>query len=209
MTTKIKMKTLKAVVASLIISGCGVANANMMHSFDMTYDGANFTFDNNSSWNNLIFNVGDTLDITLMAAQGDHWEWLSGSNEWYANILDRGGCNNSGLSEWNFANNGASVGSGSQNLNQRCAHFGPQNALSLNSGTLFDEYQFNYTFSSGDDTRLSTDSIYGNSVWGWSFNDGTRFQYVDANISSIPEPSTLAIFALGILGLVSRKFINR
>ncbi|MCW8832917.1 MAG: PEP-CTERM sorting domain-containing protein [Colwellia sp.] len=201
------IKMLKSAVAGLVLSVSSIANAGIMHSFDVTYDGANFSFDNNSSWDNLVFNVGDSLDITLVAAQGDHWEWLSGSNEWYANLLDLDGCQNTGLSEWSFSNNGTTVGGGSHNLQQSCAHFGPQNALSLGNGTVFDQYQFNYTFESGDDTRLSTQAISDNSPWGWSFNDGVRFQYIDAN--DIPEPSTLAIFALGIMGLAARRLKNQ
>ena len=199
------IKMLKAALVGLILSLSSFANAGVIYSYDVVYDGSNFTFDNNSSWHNLSFNVGDSLDITLMAAPGDHWEWLTGSKEWYANIFDTTGCLNTGLSEWSFSNNGSPVGGGSHNLSQSCVHFGPQNALSLSNGTLFDQYQFNYTFDSGDNTTLSISLINSNSIMGWSFNDGIRFQYIDANINEVPEPSTIAIFALGFMGLAARR----
>jgi len=197
------IKMLKMALLGLILSVSGYVHAGVIYSYDVTYDGSNFIFDNNNSWDNLSFNMGDSLDITLMAAQGDHWKWLSGSNEWYANIYDS--CNsNTGLSEWSFSNNGLTVGSGSHNLTQGCVHFGPQNALNLNNGTLFDKYQFNYTYQSGANTVLDTSHMYEDSLGGWSFNDDVRFEYIDANINEVPEPSTIAIFALGIMGLTSR-----
>ncbi|WP_440875199.1 PEP-CTERM sorting domain-containing protein [Thalassotalea sp. PLHSN55] len=52
---------------------------------------------------------------------------------------------------------------------------------------------------------------------GWAFNNGS-FNYLDSsftrvllttNASSVPEPSSLLIFALGIIGLASRRFAKR
>lgn len=51
---------------------------------------------------------------------------------------------------------------------------------------------------SGVDPALSTN--------GNVYNSGLRNFAYNANMSQIPEPSTLAIFALGIIGLASRRF---
>ncbi|KGJ86482.1 hypothetical protein [Colwellia psychrerythraea] len=198
------IKMLKSTITGLAFLISGVANSGVIYDFDLVYDGSTFSFENNVSWHNLNFNVGDSLDITLKADQGDHWQWLLGSNERYAWIRDS--CNsNTGLSEWEFSNNSSIVGSGSQNTSQGCIHFGP-NTLNLANGTLFDQYQFNYTYTSGPNTVLSTQDILNNSPWGWTFNDGVRFQYVDANINEISEPLPLTILALGIIALASRRY---
>lgn len=211
------MKNLVIGVSILIASFS--LNATVL-TYDVVYDGAGFTFDGGISWNNQSFNVGDSLDITLKADTGDHWEFLSTfSDLWYANVFDSGGCTQTGSWSWGLFNNGSSVLSSSGGLSQSCAHIGPQLAGGIDGalGVVFDEYKFNYTLSSGYDTTLFTSFngvsyISGESLdlWSWTFNDGVNFEYVDANstVAPVPEPSTLAIFLLGLLGLGIHRLHN-
>lgn len=59
------------------------------------------------------------------------------------------------------------------------------------------------SFSSiGNFDKVTLSSISGNSfAWGLD-----NIEFKKANNVSVPEPSTLAIFALGIIGLASRRF---
>lgn len=93
----------------------------------------------------------------------------------------------------------------------------------------FNTYKFNleFLFDAGVTTSLLLDNIldvaidFGAGVnpdCGWSntnvciTNSGAspfatiNYTYSNSNSTNVPEPTTLAIFALGIIGLASRRF---
>lgn len=53
--------------------------------------------------------------------------------------------------------------------------------------------------------RLQTEDTGVNTGGAWVFDD-FRLTTTDDTVTSVPEPSTLAIFALGMIGLASRRF---
>ena len=61
--------------------------------------------------------------------------------------------------------------------------------------------QFNFTVNLSDDVSVGISNFS-------SFVRAT-FTYVDGAATDIPEPSTIAIFTLGLFGLASRKFKNK
>jgi len=67
-------------------------------------------------------------------------------------------------------------------------------------------HHYEVSFSATDFTfRLEDWGGAGNGIAGDAFFDNIRFSDDGFATQAIPEPSTLAIFALGIFGLVSRK----
>ena len=205
-------KLVTTLVGGSLAIFAATANAGSVFNYDVVYDGTSFTFDG-ADWHNQVVNVGDQINVTLKADTGDHWLWYSSGTEWYANLYDS--CNsNGGNISWNFSNNGSSVGSGGAFMQQGCVHIGPQgqSGLTLTPGTQFDEYNFTYDYQSGSPTTLlitqsTTNYMFANSIWGWTFDDGSRFEYVDANEpESVPEPTIVLLLGLGLAGLgVSRR----
>ncbi len=43
----------------------------------------------------------------------------------------------------------------------------------------------------------------------FNFTEGTASFQITTSSQPVPEPSTLAIFALGIMGLASRRFVKK
>ncbi|MCC2616381.1 PEP-CTERM sorting domain-containing protein [Aestuariibacter halophilus] len=200
----------KLFIAAALIFATASASA-ALYTYDLVYDGTGFTFDGGISWDGQAFNVGDSLDITLSADTGDHWQFLQTfSDKWYANVYDTTGCTQTGSWTWSMTNDGANVLSSGGSSTQGCVHFGPWGDGGIDgvAGLIFDQYQFNYTFSSGNNTVLSTAFIGNDSLWGWSFDNGVEFQYVDANQRvDVPEPAPIALFALsiGLMGLMRKR----
>lgn len=67
-----------------------------------------------------------------------------------------------------------------------------------NSQTGFAVSQSGGNFITGDDVRITSNSIFFNDSFNWFYNQ-------TANVSAVPEPTSLALFGCGILGLVRRR----
>ncbi|MDZ7783829.1 MAG: hypothetical protein U5K56_13135 [Halioglobus sp.] len=204
----------RALFALVLLLASFSAKASLF-TYDVTYDGSSFSFAGGNSWDGLAFTVGDSLDITLSADTGDHWEWLQDTTRlWYANIYDSSG-QNTGSYNWTTSYNGSTVGTGgAESQQQGNIHIGPRlnGGLEGSVGDIFDEYRFEYTFEGSDDTQLDIENenfginyMLGDSLYihAWTFNDGARFQYVDANEvqATVSAPFPLALIALGLIGV--------
>jgi hypothetical protein len=182
------------------------ANADLL-TFDITYDGTVFTGD---SLSGVTLDAGDVIEITLSAELGDYWMWLA-NDDWIANLLNADGIN-TGTTDWEFFFDGSSTGAGGGNSQtQQFAHIGPQgsNGLNLSPGTLFDQFFFGYTYESGPlitllDANFLNPNGWLGSPWDWTFNDGITATYVD-NPTSVPEPGTLALLGIGLLGMAASR----
>jgi hypothetical protein len=89
-----------------------------------------------------------------------------------------------------------------------------------NDGTSNLDLSFRYNLDSGNNGPNGNDYIAANQNWSFSGNTGSTFTIsqlnaiipntnsfeVLAEAAQVPEPSTLAIFALGMIGLVSRRY---
>lgn len=212
------LKFIKATVVSLVLFVSSFANAGLITA-DVTIDldtaltgnswtGSAFALDN-------IVDVasGDTVTINIDFEGDQVLQWNSNGNfqPWlmltgYPNALTNpshsGGFSWSGLSVsfddliQGTALNiiGPSGGSGS-------IHLGPTNAFAADG--VIRQFRgvsltFDTTWTDGDLTRQFSTIGYGIPLFGGTVSY--------SEISKVPEPSTLAIFALGMIGLASRRF---
>lgn len=74
----------------------------------------------------------------------------------------------------------------------------------LSTDNLNSEYESNIDFSSVQARYLRIKATGGDNSYAIG-----EFQAFGSKVSSVPEPSTFAIFALGMIGLVSRRLKNR
>jgi hypothetical protein len=190
------IKMLKAALAGLVLSVSGFANAGLItQEIEQAVDGENFQF----NFDVLDYQIGTSsvLSITVVGdfAMGDgnvpqtdeFWSlFIEGSN--FSDILP----NTAGV----------------YNL--------------ITTGTNTTQFSFNFSFDSTETSALLADNLLSFIV---DFSDGVNFDLAGLGFpysnqlgasgvtssysytsTSVPEPSTLAIFALSIMGLASRRF---
>ncbi len=58
------------------------------------------------------------------------------------------------------------------------------------------------------DVHFGSDADWAFNIWGvpWDFGVNAAIEPASNTVTDVPEPTSLAIFALGLLGLASRKF---
>jgi hypothetical protein len=201
-------KFLKMAFAGLVLSVSGFANATIIN-VDLTFDGSVLSLDVGSDTpggSSLI--AGDSVFVDLYAAGGDFW-WVDfdyGPQLFPLTFATNEAGDRIGNVFSEFFLNGLSVLTISElGVAQSSVHIGPQ-SWSIVAGISFDNIVMQYDLvSSTTDTTISirdgifeTFGIPGNPI----FNNGN----ISYNSASVPEPSTLAIFALGMIGLASRRF---
>ncbi|MCO7225809.1 PEP-CTERM sorting domain-containing protein [Pleionea sp. CnH1-48] len=166
-------------------------------SFDSGVDGDNFGSATGSDWtlsfsggstfsSNWDFNNATTLDVAALIIDGRPGDTLFDYLYTFDSTPDsaRGGPGNpSGPTH---------VSSSQNNLS---AHFGYSNQVSLND-TFYGDLYTTLTVSFGN---------YLTSGNTFTFRTDTDNVKVVGDITPVPTPGTLAIFALGLLGLAARK----
>ncbi|WP_299075004.1 PEP-CTERM sorting domain-containing protein [uncultured Paraglaciecola sp.] len=214
-----KYKSLKTTLTALLMGfmSIGSATANIM-SFDISmvvdndfavFSGNstsinNLMYQNNEVWMDQIDNLS-TLDFTLAA----------GDDRFYVLAMGGGGPeeNISGLV------NGVNITSLSVSMSSDLVQFlsgynlggvaaGTYNASLADVQTAFSAATW------GSPTLDSSQTVIVRSGFGSGFNFGTGTAHlfsfdaadVGVDVTDVPEPSTLAIFALGIIGLTTRRF---
>jgi hypothetical protein len=188
-----------------IITFDGLGNAN--RNGTLNYDGFTFTA-------GLLFTYGN-LNSSRYTVSKDASDYLmfqqaQGSNNNYAplNMSRIGGgvfaLNGFDLSQfYTYAaiNGSFSVVGHKQGGGTVSTLFTPD---SINDGIgPLDDFE-SFSLVSAYDSLVSVDFIFdlGNTEWQYLVLDNI---VVDESFSSVPEPSTLAIFALGMIGLASRR----
>tara|TARA_R110001599_G_scaffold334602_1_gene550980 strand:- start:252 stop:896 length:645 start_codon:yes stop_codon:yes gene_type:complete len=209
-----KYNFFKGVIASLALAISGFANAGLIvdQSFDSSniISGANFSQGSNSQFDN--FTLTESFDIDLISMWGGYWS--SGvqpssfdfrmqirTDTSFASVIfdqtliasavfDTGyDHNNNGTADilkFDFDVTGLTLGAGSYYIG-----ISSQN----NPGTSFYRQQLSTPYVSG---------VAFNGTVGSTSGDLTLA--INGSTTSVPEPSTLAIFALGMIGLASRRF---
>ncbi|GAA5134494.1 PEP-CTERM sorting domain-containing protein [Thalassotalea piscium] len=185
------LKMLKAAIAGLVLSVSGFANAGLItETTEQTIDYQDFSFNwGVSDW---LANTDATLTIEVQADLG-YSDPSAGENfDIILESINLGthGLFESGLNGW--TNLSATSGINAWHVARDFNLTSSQMALLL-SDNLF---QLDINFNQGVDT------FYG------KLNNISPFVKVslDYASTSVPEPSTLVIFALGMMGLASRRF---
>jgi len=191
------IKILKMAVAGVVLLVSGFSNAGLIIS-DVSYSANSVTFKINgdlsgytppaSSWDVAAFGIKYSGDIW---AGSDY-----APNTWSTTVFDNVTINNSG-------NTGQWTSSTPYSWSHYSAPF--TNATTATNRLVTLTIGANY---------LNTSSTNGGIefVWGWGNSQHEQYEVVLGSFSTfsdanaVPEPSTLAIFALSIIGLASRRF---
>ncbi len=225
-----KNKFLKVAVAGLIMLASS-ANAGIIAStdfddrtvagdtasnLDWILDGLSSPGDLSSDYN--LFNTSDSANKFAVDRN------LANEGDWIVDIaLNVLGLNNISLSSLTLDayifNNAGNFQLVQRNLDIAVSLFDSSNTL-LKTFTLLDDiYDNNGVFINANghnvDVNLEGYSLLANNDYilrltasgeGNGNNAGFDNLVINGDLTSVPEPSTLAIFALGIIGLASRRF---
>jgi hypothetical protein len=215
------IKMLKAAFAGMVLSVSGLANAGLIEyellsiserfgSTSNTYNGNGYIGAYNSSYSGIFCLERTTCktalqaDITNLLALGDITlnsvflsfdlkESSNGTQDVTASAFD-----SSGVLSHHF--------SAPTSYAQDIFSVNGQTSNSLDITNLFSQ-----GYNLGNDwfalhLNASTDGMWTWTQAGYDRDDANVRITVDYSVNSVPEPSTLAIFALGIMGLASRRF---
>ncbi|MCJ8318190.1 MAG: PEP-CTERM sorting domain-containing protein [Colwellia sp.] len=202
------LKMLKAAAAGLVLSVSGFANAGLIYTNQAAFDAA--TLGLTSAWTEDFesFLLGPSADP--LGIGGGQAEMVDGGNSSIINVAPTG---LAWLQPGQSNSNAIIRGLGNTSLGL--------NALSFNFGNeVIQTIDFIHTLGTDTSPSYGANGGQTNSFVGWigSGNELLNLtQFVQTqgitvdNIraytaTSVPEPSTLAIFALGIMGLASRRF---
>jgi len=198
------IKMLKAAVAGLVLSVSSLANAGII------------TFTDRAIYEAYI--SGSVLDDMLDVSQSFNTGGIRSGYNWNMNDY---GCVTSGCGDmssqgmsyddnyiWTY-NNGAFTFD--ENIFAFVFDFGSYNSATsgLQTQVTLNGYVSQQTLTGGFFGIASTDSQGFNVV---NYTKSTQYglfdkvTYATQSVNAVPEPSTLAIFALGIMGLASRRF---
>lgn len=198
-------KLLKATLVSFILSVSGYANAGLILDFT-------------ESSGDTIITVSGTFDLTGLNLK---------SNSVWGNVSNGGGIGT--YSQVTVGNIGSDTfydyHGGTANFDLYTNAFNAGRTMSF-TGHAFGIW--NYFGSSNGNVQIDQNYISGTALFGqgtltgWTFaelglvNSGLWLTMKNGetvtvtlngvDVSSVPEPSTLAIFALGMIGLASRRF---
>jgi len=220
-----KLKLLKTMLIGVILSVSGVAHASLITSGTLSRDTSSDVVVDSSGYEWLAwdYNTSGTLMDLLnvrLAANGDLYGWeVATSNEFFNMLSNAGVIGISSACSDNEASTACSYSDHSL-TNGNYADFFAMFKLGGNWGTstttdyvMFDsergaraETSSTWDYMSFDSYRsLSYVEIHGS---GNFYNNSTTHRMPIALYRSaqVPEPSTLAIFALGMIGLASRRF---
>lgn len=214
-----KLKFLHSAAAGLMLSVSSLANAGII-DIDFTVDGNTFT----QPWS---VTNNSTDGVLLESFVFD----LRPLSTYCYDINDGLGCrgnSNIGI-EFSPASGALATGYVNSTVTNEAGGLDFYDFLQIN----FNDFGFGETFSwSLDVDSLSNAGVYGNELIGSAVyakmsdgkvyygnleaipgnSDASRFvisQVSDKLPNDVPEPSTLAIFALGIIGLAARRFLKK
>jgi hypothetical protein len=213
-----KFTFLKAIFTSAIILGSTLANAGIINQWDVDFAALN---------NDGKFNAATNQVSTSFAVNGDVLT-LNQNSWYYVNLADAIGVSSLELGlidttlSFDFMTSGTPEISGVQ-ISDVTKHdasgafnlIGSQNWWGLDSFSYTDIGQW-VTFEINLSDYLSRDfstlmfindcDNCSNSNIDVSFRNMSITQSSDQLAAQVPEPTTLAIFALGVIGLASRRF---
>ncbi len=194
-------KMLKTAFLGLVLSVSGFANAGLITG-ELNTDNHQTTYlstDNNTQG----VHISDSLNFEWMTTDYFEYELESGVNYFlHIAATDKGGIA-SLLGNFFLSGNSHVFANGTSSLVTN-------DLLWQVSTTGWNNYESATVHGNWGDSPWGTSHISAidqDAKWIWStdaHNDNAVFFSVE--IKAVPEPSTLAIFALGIMGLASRRF---
>jgi hypothetical protein len=194
-----KFKFLKSILVGMIISASSLANAGLIHTFE---------FDDLSAWNNVSnFIVGDSLTVTFDDnTDFNNVEWNDIlSFQFNINAGSPGALHNADFNTNGNANDMFSFINNEVVLNFGVASVSgfadPVNGKGYTA--LFENNSIDISVEIG---QTSTGS-YVTAILE-DTTSGSSYSIISTPIQ-VPAPASLAIFALGMLGLASRRFKNQ
>ena len=185
-------KFLNVVLTSLTLSLSGFANAGLIFS-DVTYTDSSVTFTVNGDMSGYDLTGVDHTGVFALRYYGDIWGGQHFSpNTWTGNVFD-------GISVSFSGNTGTWSG---YNYSWSLLDTNVTNTDVASNNTVTVDFGTNYLVEGMSNYRI--DFMSGNGNNGNSLVLGS-FGTFEVN-NDVPEPSTLAIFALGLMGLASRRY---
>ncbi len=205
-----KSNKLKITALALVLSTSGLANAGLING-GFENDLAGWTF-NSSSSTSVVSNHEN-----LLPTEGDYFLKLIGDTSGGANNV-----NNTVSQTFNLNSGGTIQGFASFDWNDYSPFYDYAAVEIYNSNdillnVLWTETGFglpNYANTPWSEWSFTADNsgeytiVFSSSNTEDSINSSIAL-FDGASITSVPEPSTLAIFALGIMGLASRRFAKK
>jgi hypothetical protein len=188
---QMKFKLLKAIFVGAILTFTTIANAGLIH-YNNTTDTWTYSDFAKTNIGNYIFNGNGELagDGGTIIGGGSHFLWQAGTNGGGAGVW-----NWSSYTDYYFPSGYQVEVVGAQwtNLEARDINRG-SGVLGLQ---LLNSTYVGASMAEGQklDGVFTYDTSSGSATWSYK-----------ANNVDVPEPSTLAIFALGMIGLASRRF---
>jgi len=200
-----KNKLLKGLVSSLALVVCGFANASLIEADYATGNDNLAVFDDSTglTWLDASLTVGMTFDEALIQYEGFRLATNTEVEQMYSSFFSEFNVNIDNINNGNYS---LSTAQTNQLLNWTSL-FGESPDLNWNPSYLryLDEDNIG---------RLVGNRYVSNSSWyfaglenteTWN-NPGNYMGVAMVRVTDVPEPSTLAMFALGLMGLASRKF---
>jgi len=189
-------------VRTLLVSAVGLMLASTApcyataFNFDITFNGVSPSIDASSDpigGTSLI--PGDTFNLDIHAASNDFWNVLSSETIFfYASLpVDPSGQRFGDVTTTLFLDGIQVAQSVDLGVSQQFAHVGGQ-SFNFVGGTLFDQLVVDYSMLSSN----ATTTILGLPAFNPFYFD-PNIQYVQN--TAVPEPSTLSLIGLGLLGL--------
>jgi len=211
----VRLKFLKVQFLSAILLASGLANAGLISfndrvSFDL-YTGGGVVDDLESVESASIHQSRKTVDSADFSWTMSDYNCENGvgCNASYLGTTPNSGMMESELDDfiWTYGNGNFNFASGITSFGFQFGSYNGDSSVTLNglsSGTQTSGAFFG--IASDDNSTFTTVAYTKSNTYG-SFDD---VSYTRSNQGqpqmSVPEPSTLAIFALGMMGLASRRF---